>query len=87
MKYGLYAIYDSAAAIFTSPTSDISDASAARNFRKMCSDAGSMPNFEPSDFALYRLADYDVETGAITPLAPVVCVVRGADVLRGDNGV
>ena len=53
MKYGIYCIFDEAAGIFTAPTIDISDESAMRNFKKLCSEAGSIMNFKPSDFSIY----------------------------------
>lgn len=86
MKYGIYAIFDAVSGVFTAPTIDLADSAAARNFRKMCADAGSMVNFAPADFAIYRIGDFDVETGAITPLSPVMCVLRGSDV-KGDGNV
>ncbi len=78
MKYGIYCIYDDAAGIFTAPTIDISDESAIRNFQKMCSDAGSMMNFKPSDFSLYSVGSFDVETGNIDTLVPPSRIVVGS---------
>lgn len=65
MKYGIYCIFDNAAGVFTAPTIDISDEAAIRNFKKMCADAGSIMNFKPSDFALYKVGFFDAETGNI----------------------
>lgn len=69
MKYGIYCIHDDAAGIFTAPTIDLSDASAIRNFQKMCSEAGSVMNFKPTDFSLYKVGDFDAETAYIDSLS------------------
>lgn len=65
--YGIYCIRDDAANIFTAPTIDVSDASAIRNFQKMCSDAGSIMNFKPSDFSLYKIGSFDAESAYLDP--------------------
>ncbi len=78
MKYGIYCIFDDAARIFTAPTIDISDESAIRNFQKMCSDAGSVMNFKPSDFSLYAVGVFDAETGNIESFVPPERLVVGS---------
>ena len=78
MKYGIYCIYDEAAGVFTAPTIDISDESSKRNFQKMCSDAGSIMNFKPSDFSLYVVGFFDTETGYIEPLSPPTRLTIGS---------
>lgn len=77
MIYGVYSIYDSAAGVFTIPTIDISDESAIRNFKKMCSEAGSMMNFKPTDFSLYVVGAFNAETGSIEPLSPPSRLIIG----------
>lgn len=78
MKYGIYCIFDEAAGVFTAPTIDISDESAMRNFKKMCSEAGSMMNFKPSDFSLFAVGFFDVESGCIEPLSPPSRLIIGS---------
>lgn len=78
MKYGIYSIFDEAAGIFTAPTIDISDESAIRNFQKACSEAGSMMNFKPSDFALYAVGIWDTETANIESFVPPSRLVVGS---------
>lgn len=70
MIYGVYSIFDSAAAVFTSPTIDISDASAIRAFKQALANPGSIMNFKPEDFSLYQIGSFDVETGVINPITP-----------------
>lgn len=78
MKYGIYCIFDEAAGIFTAPTIDISDESAMRNFKKLCSEAGSIMNFKPSDFSLFAVGIFDAETGSIEPLCPLSRLITGS---------
>ena len=79
MIYGVYAIYDSAAHVFTAPTIDISDASAVRSFKQAIANSGSVMNFKPDDFSLYQIASFDVETGEIEPLTPPSRLIIGSD--------
>ena len=85
MKYGIYAIRDAAAGVFTAPTIDISDHSAMRNFQQACANADSVMNFAPNDFALYKIGSFDAELGFIEPDSPTVimnginCVKKGKE--------
>ena len=78
MKYGIYCIYDEAAGVFTAPFIEISDEAAMRNFQKMCSDAGSVMNFKPSDFSLYAVGTFDAETANILSFVPPERLVVGS---------
>lgn len=79
MIYGVYAIYDSAAHVFTAPTIDISDASAVRSFQQAISNSGSVMNFKPDDFSLYQVGTFDVETGELEPFTPPSRLIVGSD--------
>lgn len=79
MTYGVYAIYDSAAHVFTAPTIDISDASAVRNFQQAIANPGSVMNFKPDDFSLYQIGIFDVETGELEPFTPPSRLIVGSD--------
>ncbi len=79
MIYGVYAIYDSAAHVFTAPTIDISDASAVRNFQQAIANTGSVMNFKPDDFTLYQIGNFDVETGELEPFNPPSRMIVGSD--------
>lgn len=80
MIYGVYAIYDSAANVFTAPTIDISDASAVRSFQQAIANSGSVMNFKPDDFSLFQVGTFDVETGELAPFTPPSRLVVGSDV-------
>lgn len=79
MNYGVYAIYDSAAHVFTAPTIDISDASAVRSFQQAIANSGSVMNFKPDDFSLYQVGTFDVETGELVPFTPPSRLIVGSD--------
>lgn len=69
MKYGLYAMRDSATRQFLSITTDQSNDSAMRNFDFAISQTAQL-RFRPSDFALYRIGSYDTESGMIEAQQP-----------------
>ena len=79
MIYGVYAIYDSAAHVFTAPAIDISDASAVRGFQQAIANSCSVMNFKPDDFSLYQVGTFDVETGELEPLTPPSRLFVGSD--------
>lgn len=81
MKYGIYSIRDAASNVFTAPTIDITDESAIRGFSQAVNNTGSMMNFCPSDFSLYRVGIFDVEAGTIDPVSPPVKLVS-ADTVK-----
>lgn len=82
MKYGIYSIRDAAANVFTAPTIDITDESAIRAFSQAVNNAGSMMNYCPSDFSLYRLGTLDVESGSIDPIAPPTKLLSGDHLVK-----
>lgn len=75
MKYGIYSIRDAAANVFTAPTIDLTDESAIRGFSQAVNNAGSVMNFCPSDFALYRIGTLHVEAGTIEPISPPTMLI------------
>ncbi len=77
MKYGIYSIRDAAAHVFTAPTIDLTDESAIRAFSQAVNNSGSMMNFCPSDFSLYRIGTLHVEAGTIEPANPPEMLVSG----------
>lgn len=79
MIYGVYAIYDCASHVFTAPTIDISDASALRSFQQAIANSGSVMNFMPDDFSLYKVGTFDVETGELVPSTPPSRLIVGSD--------
>lgn len=77
MKYGIYSIRDASAHVFTAPTIDLTDKSAIRGFSQAINKKDSLMNFCPSDFALYRIGELNVETGTIEPVNPPEMIASG----------
>ena len=65
MKYPIYSIR-AATVGFMTPPIDQNDAAAARNFEHAILNAASLMNSHPGDYALYRIGEFDTESGAIT---------------------
>lgn len=79
MNYPVYAIRDVHVGFLT-PTVDQNDASAMRNFRHAVQQTGSIMNSHAKDFCLYRIGEFNSETGVITSVLPEV-IIDGASVL------
>lgn len=80
MKLGMYCIRDALTGFMT-PTLDQNDASAMRNFRMACdqyqSSGRSLMTWKPDDFTLFHIADFDSDTGVLTPVSPLQIVCSG----------
>lgn len=70
MKYGMYSIRDFKTGFLT-PTIDVNDASAMRNFENaVLQNEQTLFFTHPEDYALYRIGDYDSDTGELLPHLP-----------------
>lgn len=69
MITGIYAIKD-AKSTFMPCTVDVNDATAVRNFEHAVRQPDSLLASHPNDFALFKLGEYDNESGVISPLFP-----------------
>lgn len=77
MKYGIYSMRDKHTG-FVSPTFDLNDQSAARNFSMALTTSGGVLGFAPSDFDLYLLGTFDTDSGVITPVSLPELVLTGS---------
>ena len=66
MKLGFYAIKDELAGHFMAPTLFMSKAIAEREFRNSLKEIPVWRN-NPQDYSLYKLGEYNEETGEIKP--------------------
>lgn len=80
MVYGVYAIRDKLTA-FMSPAIDASDASAIRNFARAVNQPDTLFDFASSDFDLYKIGEYDDQSGALKPIQPVQFIASGASLV------
>lgn len=85
MIYSVYCVRDSLSGFLT-PTFDLNDASAMRNFQMACSASQpSIMSFRPEDFSLYHLAVFDTVSGQLNSLNPIELVCTGKSLkLDGD---
>lgn len=69
MKLPVYSIRDVHTG-FMSPTVDQNDASAMRNFRHAVMQTSSLMNSHPKDYALYRIGEFETDSGEMAPIMP-----------------
>lgn len=79
MKFGIYCVRDVKAG-FQTPAAQINDAVAVRGFASAVMQSDSVLSTHPADFSLYKLADFDADTGKIMPLDLPVMLVQATDV-------
>lgn len=79
MKYRMYSIRDRLTGFMT-PVVEQTDQVAVRNFHMACDksrNSQSLMSFVPSDYSLYHIADFDTESGTVTPILPVEFICSG----------
>lgn len=84
MIYGIYAMRDEKVG-FLAPALDATDASAMRSFADAISNRDSLPGLHPADFSLYRVGDYDTDSGRIIPNDAPSYLCCGSD-FNNDRG-
>lgn len=82
MIYNIYAIRDVKTGFLT-PTVDMNDDSAIRNFGHACQNTDSLFFTYPEDYALYEIGTYDTENGTIVPTLPNV-LAQATDFKKGN---
>lgn len=80
MIYGVYVIRDVKVGFLT-PTFDVNDQSAIRNFCHAVVSSDSILSTYASDFSLYRIGSYDSDDGFLSPLCPSVHLFEASDAL------
>jgi hypothetical protein len=63
MKLNVYAIFDTAAAVYKQPFMMRTDGEAVRGFMDLCIRDGNEINSHPEHFSLYKLGKFDDSTG------------------------
>ena len=66
MKKGVYSLYDKKAKIFMNIFTDINDGTAIRQIEQACQSKEAILAQYPDDYALYRITQWDDETGALS---------------------
>lgn len=80
MKFGIYAVRDVKSG-FQTPTAQVNDAVAARGFASAVINSDSVLFTHASDFALYKLAEFDADTGRIESLDLPVELIQASSAL------
>ena len=84
MKYPVFAIRDVHAG-FNQPVTDVNDNCAIRNFSYAINNPGNdVMHFAPKDYDLYKLGEFDTESGALIAEPVPVLVVSGASVFGSE---
>lgn len=81
MLYGVYSIRDVKTG-FMSPTIDVNDDSAIRNFHHSISQSEGILFTFSGDFSLYLIGKFDSDHGILDPVIPPVCIAEGSDSVR-----
>lgn len=83
MKYGLYSIKDAKTGFLT-PVLEQGDPAALRNFSAAVSQPDCILHQYPNDFALYKVANWDTDTGVDPVLQPIL-IADASEVIRNDR--
>jgi len=102
MKQSVYVIYDAKAKLYNFPFQFLNDNVALRSCSEIVSDPNSKIAMHPADFYMFKIADYDDETGKfdiletkqeiahflhVEPLKQPTPTIENARAgLRGENG-
>ena len=79
MIYGIYSVRDAKTG-FLPPTTDVNDDSARRNFAYAFSKQDSLFVFASSDYSLYKLGEYDTDSGQVVPNNPPTWICDAPEV-------
>ena len=71
MKYPVYCIRDQKVGFQPQLILEQSDQSAVRGFSFAINGNDGLMNFSPADFDLFRVGEFDTETGSVLPVVPV----------------
>lgn len=63
-----YSVFDDKAGAYGTPFFAVNDGTASRSFGRLVLDPQSMVSYSPSDYHLYRIADFDEAAGVFLPV-------------------
>ncbi len=61
------------------------DEAAKRGFSFSVLNSKSIMGFAPADFSLYRVGSYDLDTGVLSPVSPLVLLCTGGECVNADT--
>lgn len=80
MTYGVFSYRDNKSS-FGQIWYDRSVDAAKRGFAMMVNQPDGIMGFAPSDFDLFKVAEFDSETGQLDPIWPIEFIVNGRDLV------
>ena len=80
MKFGVYSIRDVRQG-FLSPTVEMSDTVAVRNFSHAVMKGDSLLQSFSSEYDLYKIGEFDTDSGLVTPVTPIEFLVSADSVM------
>lgn len=83
MVYGVYAYRDIKVG-FGAPQLQLNEAVAKRRFAQDVAQEGSPLKFMPGDYELYRIGEYNTDSGELKPIYPSVFICSGISVSGGN---
>jgi hypothetical protein len=82
MPNRFYAVRDSKVGAYSAPQVMRSDGEALRAFADAVNDKQSPMGKYPEDYSMWRIGDYDEETGIISALSVPECIGNGVSFVR-----
>lgn len=79
MKFPVFCMRDNKVG-FMSPFVEQTAEAAKRGFAYALSNRDGVMSFAPADYDLFQIAEFDTESGAMTPVWPVELVISGSGV-------
>ena len=83
----IFSIYDSAAKFYMPPFMVPNKGVALREFADACNHKDSFLAKHPADFRMFRLGDFDDNSGVLSPLAQPEFLCNAVEFLNKDNVV
>lgn len=81
MKFNAYSIRDSKTG-FLQPTFEVNDQVAMRNFSHAVQNSDSILFTHARDFDLYKIGNFDSDTGRLMPVEVPVLIMSGSSCLK-----
>lgn len=81
MIYPCYSVRDNKVGFEPSILIDMNDATAKRGFGFQVNNATSMRNFSPADYDLFKIGEFDTESGIFKAITPEF-ICNGVNVLN-----
>lgn len=85
MKASLYSIKDNIAKTFGRIMEQNNSAEAMRSFADMVTNEETIINKHPKDYTLYKVGEFDTETGLIEIAKEAISLANGNDFKQGEE--